>query len=115
MIKQVLLDTNFILTCLKQKIDFFEYLELEGYAILIPDKVISELEKLKKNYALKLLEKEEVKFKKIYLQGKNVDNSIINFARKNPEIVIGTLDREMRKKIRNPKMSVRNKKKLEIL
>lgn len=113
--KSVLLDTNFILTCIKEKIDFFEYLELEGYAILIPDKVISELQKLNKNYALKLLEKEEGKFKKISLHGRNVDNSIINFSKKNPEIIIATLDREMRKKIKNPKMSVRKKKKLEIL
>jgi rRNA-processing protein FCF1 len=100
---------------MKQKIDLFEYLELEGYKILIPEKVIGELERLKKESALRLLKKEEEKFHKISIPGKNVDNSIINFAKKNPEIVIATLDREIRKKIRNPKMSVRNKKKLEIM
>jgi len=100
---------------LKQKIDFFEYLELEGYKILIPENVILELKKLKKNSVLNFLEKEEKKFQKISLQGKNVDNSIVNFAKENPKIVIGTLDREMRKKIRNSKISIRNKKKLEII
>jgi rRNA-processing protein FCF1 len=113
--KKVLLDTNFIITCIKEKIDFFEYLELEGYTILIPDRVIRELEKLKKNSAIKLLKKEKGKFQIVFIPGKNVDNSIINFSKKNPEIVIATLDREMRKKIRNPKMSVRKKKKLEII
>jgi rRNA-processing protein FCF1 len=100
---------------MKEKIDLFEYLELEGYKILIPERVIGELEKLGKESALRLLEKERGNFQKISILGKNVDNSIINFAKKNPEIIIATLDREIRKKIRNPKMSVRNKKKLEIV
>jgi rRNA-processing protein FCF1 len=91
----------------------FEYLELEGYKILIPERVILELKKLKKESALRLLKKE--KFQEISLVGKNVDNSIINFAKKNPYILIATLDREMRKKIRNKKITIRNKKILEIV
>ncbi|HOC97078.1 MAG TPA: hypothetical protein PKJ54_02240, partial [Candidatus Pacearchaeota archaeon] len=72
-----------------------------------------ELEKLKKTAALKLLEKNE--FKKISLQGKNVDNSIVKFARENPEIIIATLDKEMRKKIKNKKVTIRSKKIIEII
>lgn len=113
MAKQVLLDTNFIITCIKQKIDFFEELPLMGIQILIPENVINELEKLKKDTALRLLNKSD--FNKIKLPGKNVDNSIVNFARKNPKTIIATLDKEMRKKIRNPKISIRSKKKLEIV
>jgi rRNA-processing protein FCF1 len=100
---------------MKQKIDFFNYLELEGYSILIPDQIINELEKLKKTSALTLIENEKNKFKKISLKGKIVDNSIINYAKENPDIIIATLDREMQKKIRNRKMIIRNKKKLEII
>lgn len=84
-----------------------------GIQILIPESVINELEKLKKDAALRLLAKSE--FKKIKLKGKNVDNSIINFAKENREVIIATLDKEMRRKIYNPKISIRGKKKLEIV
>ena len=111
--KPVLLDTNFIITCIKQKIDFFEELYLEGYQIIIPDGVINELKKLKQNSILKFLEKNN--FNKIILTGKNVDNSIINYAKKNPEIFVATLDRELQKKLKNKKIIIRGKKKLEII
>ena len=113
--KQVLLDTNFILTCIKQKIDFFEEIYLMGIQIIIPKEVIAELKKLKQDLALRLLEKEKTKFKKISLKGKNVDNSIINYAKENPKIIIATLDRGIKTKIKSKKMIIRNKKKLEII
>ncbi|MBI2004290.1 hypothetical protein HYS72_02385 [Candidatus Pacearchaeota archaeon] len=120
--KSALLDTNFILTCIKQKIDFFEELEFMGFEILIPDKVIDELKKLKQTSALKLLEKSN--FKKISLTGKNTDNSIINYAKENPEIFVATLDKELQKKLKNKsprdhpkgrKIIIRGKKKLEVV
>jgi rRNA-processing protein FCF1 len=113
--KQVLLDTNFIITCMKQKIDFFEEITLIGIPIIIPEEVIGELEKLKQDQALRLLKKEQDKFSKIKLLGKNVDNAIINFASKNPETIIATLDREIKTKIKNRKMIIRDKKQLEII
>ena len=68
--KQALLDTNFILICLKQKIDFFEDIKFMGMKILIPKQVVDELKRItnskKKLYsrnnaeiALKILEKEK--------------------------------------------------------
>jgi len=84
-----------------------------GIQIIIPEEVIKELKKLKKESALRLLENS--KFKTISLKGKNVDNAIINFARQNPEITIATLDKDIRRKIKNRKMIIRNKKKLEII
>jgi hypothetical protein len=113
--KQILLDTNFILTCIKQRIDFFEELEKEGYSIIIPEEVIKELKKLKKESALKLLEKEKKEFKKISLGGKIVDNAIINYAKENTNIIIATLDRDIQRKTRNKKMVIVDRRKLEIL
>jgi rRNA-processing protein FCF1 len=101
------------MTCIKQKIDFFEELYLRGIQIIIPEPVIDELEKLKQSQAIRLLEKS--KFKEISLKGKIVDNSIINFAKENPEVIIATLDRDIQKKIKNKKMVIRGKKKLEII
>jgi len=111
--RQILLDTNFILSCMKNKIDFFDYLNTEGYNVIIPKQVINELEGLKKESALRLLEKN--KFKMISLTGKIVDNSIINYANKNPSIIIATLDKELQRKIKNRKMIIRGKKRLEII
>jgi len=111
--KPALLDTNFILTCIKQKIDFFEELKFMGFEVIIPDKVIDELKKLKQTSALKLLEKNN--FKEIILAEKNTDNSIINYANKNPEILVATLDKELNNKLKNRKIIIRGKKKLEII
>ena len=111
--KYVLLDTNFIMSCVKQNIDFFEDLEFKGFKILIPKQVISELEGLKAETELKVLEKE--KFSKIDLKSKNVDNAIINYSKKHPQTIIATLDREIKKKVINSKLVIRGKKKLEII
>ncbi len=122
--KKVILDTSFILTCVKQKIDFFEYLEMQGFLILIPNEIIRELEKIvisKKKLkirddavlALKLLKNDS--FKKIDLNSRNVDNGIVKFAKENPSIVIGTLDSEIKKKAKNSKLVIRQKKRLEIV
>ena len=112
--KQIILDSSFILTCIKQKIDFFE--ELVGTQILIPKQVINEIKNLKNSnskLALKLLEKN--KFKKINLGNAHVDKLIIRFAKENPKTIIATLDREIKNKTKNQKLIIRGKKKLEII
>ncbi len=117
-----ILDTNFILTCVRQKIDFFRILEETGFRIIIPAQVVQELKKISsrggfetaKNseLALKILEKNN--FEKIILKKKDVDKGIIKFAKKNPETAIATLDREIKRKTKNRKIAIRGKKKLEI-
>ena len=109
--RQVILDTSFILTCVKQKIDFFEKLEHDGFEIAIPDQAIDELMGLGEQLALDILEKHN--FRLVKLPGKDADSAIIKFARENPDAVVATLDAGLKKKIRNPKMVIRNKKKLE--
>ena len=122
--KQTILDTNFILTCVKQKIDFFEGIRLMGIQIVIPKQVIKEIEKItnssEKNYvrenaklSLRLLESN--KFKKIDLKKKYVDKALINFAKEHPKVIVATLDRELKKKIKNKKLVIREKKRLEII
>ena len=115
---QTLLDTNFILTCIKQKIDFFEELGFKGLEILIPKQVITELEELSKQslrakLALKMLK--TGKFTTIDLKSKNVDQGIITYSKANPRTIIATLDQEIKKKTRNSKLVIMGRKKLEIL
>ncbi len=116
--KQVLLDTNFILSCIRNKIDFFEEIFLMGIKIIIPEEVINEIKKFENKkseagIALKILEKN--KFKKIELGKGHVDKKIINYAKIHPELIIATLDREIKNKTHNQKMIIRGKMKLEII
>lgn len=116
--KQAILDTSFILSCVKQKIDFLEDLELKGIRILVPYQVVEELKKLsEKNLNAKLSLKilQTRKFKNIDLKQKNVDNGIIDFAKENPDFLVATLDRIIKKKTKNSKIVIRGKKKIEIL
>ncbi len=122
--KKIILDTNFILTCVKQKIDFFEEIKFMGMQILIPKQVIKEIKKIinskKKLHfkedakiSLKLLEKN--KFKKIDLKIDYVDKGLIKLAEKNKDVVIATLDKEIKNKIQNSILVIRGKKKLKII
>ena len=120
--KSAILDTNFILTCVKQKIDFFEFLENEGIQAIIPQEVLEEVEKVKNSkkkmhfrkdaeLAIKIIEKHE--FEKISLNSKSVDNGIVKFARKNPEVFVATLDRIVKNRTRNVKLLITGKKRLD--
>ncbi|MBU2503937.1 MAG: hypothetical protein KJ879_02700 [Nanoarchaeota archaeon] len=111
--RQAILDTSFILTCAKQKIDFFNYLFEEGIKPVVPKQTISELKSLNAELALKILEGKE--FQIVRLPGKDADNAIIAFVKKNPEAIVATLDRGLQKKIKNRKLVIRGKKKLEII
>jgi len=111
--RQIILDTSFILTCVRQKIDFFEKLNGEGMEILVPDQAIDELMGLGADAALKILEINE--FKLVKEKGKDADEAIIKLAKKNPQAIVATLDNGLKKKIKNKKMIIRGKKTLEIV
>lgn len=110
--KQVILDTSFILTAVRQKIDFSHEFEMQGFQVLMPNLVLRELEGLAKKpeaaLALKIISKN--KFKTVSVKGKTVDAAIINFAKDNPKIFVATLDREIKNKTKNPKIVIRQKK-----
>lgn len=112
---KAVLDSNFIITCVKQKIDFFEDLEFKGVEIIIPKEVIREVENLKipeAKLALKIIEKNP--FEEIEIGKGHVDKRIIDYAKENPETAIATLDKEILDKIANHKIIIRERKKLEI-
>jgi len=121
--KQTILDTNFILTCVKQKIDFFEKIPQMGVQILIPKQVIEEIKrvanstkKLKFRDDAKLAQVilERNKFTQIDIRGKYVDKGLIKYAKEHPRLIIATLDKEIKNKTTNFKLVIRGKKKLEV-
>ena len=111
--KKAILDTSFILTCVRQKIDFFEKIEHWGMKAVIPMQTIRELEGLGADVALKIIDKNE--FETIDVPGKDADTAIIKLAKQNPLAIVATLDEGLKKKIKNPKMIIRGRKKLEIV
>ena len=121
--KYIVLDTNFILSCIRKKIDFFNDLTFAGFSLIIPKEVVRELEKISETggkkfqdeskIALSLLKKND--FKEVDLNTKNVDNGIVLFAGKNLDFIIATLDREIKNKIKNQKLVIRGNGKLEIV
>ncbi len=111
--KKVLLDTSFILTCIKQKINFFEDLKHMGIKVIIPKQVQGELRGVDKSgVAFKIIDQNE--FIEIDLKNKNVDQGIIDYGKKNMDVFIATLDRGIKKKIENSVVIIREKSRLEI-
>ncbi len=122
--KKVILDTNFILTCVKQKIDFLNEIKFMGLEVLIPEEVLKEIRSITNSkkklhfrenakLALKILNKN--KFKKIKFGTSNVDKGLVDFAKKNKEVIVATLDKELKEKIKKPKLVIRGKNKLEVI
>jgi len=93
--------------------------------IIIPKQVIQELKKITESkkklhfrddaeLSLKLLEKNS--FEEIDVRGfSDVDKAIIKFAEKNKEVIVATLDKEIKKSVTNMKLIIRGKKKLEVI
>jgi len=106
---KVILDTNFLIYCAKNNLDYVKEIRdllNENYELVVPKQVITELKKLKEkakkgkdkeasDLALQLLDNNKVK--KVQVQGKTVDDGIINLAFKNKKNIVCTLDREMRR------------------
>jgi len=126
MAQKVLLDTNFIMACVDNKIDFIGELQFLGMEVLIPNQVFDELEDIilskqkmhsrdDASLVLRVLEEEEGNFEKIDIPGSYLDNAIVAYAKQHKEIIIATLDKGLRSKISNKKLAIRNRKTFELL
>ncbi len=120
---KIVLDTNFILACIENKLDFEEEILEKGHVILIPKQVIQEIERIKNStkqikvrdaaeLALKILG--SVNYKEVEIYGKYVDKGLKKYCSENPEVILGTMDKELKKSVSNRKMVIRNRKKLEL-
>lgn len=121
---KVLLDTNFILNCVRERFDFFEEILMMGHRIVIPKEVMAEIERLSRgarvkkdrdvaDLSLKILSVND--FDVISCPGKYVDKGIVNFLMENPEFILATYDKELKRKVSNRVLVLRGKKKLEII
>lgn len=104
---QVILDSSFIISCVRERIDFLTQLEEQGFTPVVPREVFQEMkdlrisnrasreDRLAVDVALEILEKKKVK--KTTLGEGKVDEFLI---RKGQEgIFIATLDNGIKKRI----------------
>lgn len=111
------------MTCVKQKIDFFEELLFLGFQALVPKQVVKELERLVKTkkgatkiqaeLALKVLRTNCPKL--INLKTNYVDKAILSYSKSHKDITVATLDSELKNKLKVPKIIIREKKRLEVI
>ena len=129
--QKILLDTNFIITCVKQKIDFVSELEdLFGiYELIVPIEIIGEIKKIARDKRQKLKDRQAAELalevlkpnciKPVSLNEKNVDKGIVNFASKH-DIIVASLDKNLRQRIENRNkrarfLVIKGKKRLGLL
>ncbi len=120
---QVLLDTNFIISCLMKRIDFMGELETLGFNVLVPREVMQELKDLRTSDKTSTQEREMVdvalnllnskKIKKTKLGHRSVDQGLIQKGLTG--IYIATLDRVIKNKVPNKVVISSAKNSLSIL
>lgn len=104
---EVLLDTNFIISSVKKKIDFISELESMGFKVILPREVFQELKDLRLkvqksdksaiDLALKLFESKKIK--KTTIGHMKVDKGLIEKGRQG--FYIATLDKGIRRCVPN--------------
>jgi rRNA-processing protein FCF1 len=126
---KILLDTNFILTCTKQKIDITEMtnqITTKPIEWLVPQDVLNELNNIKDKTGVKTKDKEAAKLSleiihilnpeiiNLPTKNPNVDIKIVNYIVDKP-IILATLDKNLKSRVKNKILTIRGKKALEII
>ena len=119
--ERIILDTCFILTALKQKIDIKSELERilnKSFRLYIIDKTLDELKgKKDEKLAKAIIKKIKCTNIKTEQPKSNVDSLIINHTKNHPNITVATQDRALKEKLkkRNIRLiTIRQKKYLKI-
>jgi len=120
---KVLLDTNFILICIRNKLDFYEEFLHRGYSVIIPKEVVEEIKRLRDgSKSIKFKQEAELALKLISSQnyqavnapGRYVDVGIKKYLDNHPKVILATMDKELKRAVMNRKFVIRNRKKLEL-
>lgn len=124
---KIIIDTNFILTAIKQKIDFSNLANQlldEKVEFVVPVEVTKELGKILQRQGEKTAHKQAAQtalqiiepFDEVPLGTTDVDTGIVRYA-KNNKVVIATLDKELKNRLgKNQKiLTIRAGKKLELI
>jgi rRNA-processing protein FCF1 len=126
---KILLDTNFVLTCAKQKIDFdaiMNGLTSEEVTWIVPEEVLGELRGLQFGGRIKIKERNAatigieivkdlgVEVVKMSDTKNDVDTKIVNYL-KGKKIVLATLDKKLKSRVKNKILTIRGKNNLKLI
>jgi rRNA-processing protein FCF1 len=124
---KVLLDTNFLLTCAKQKVDFATLIAEqvdEKMEWIVPEEVIDELTELSERKGMKGIDKDAAKlalmladkmgYELVRVNNKNVDVGIADFIR-GKLIALATLDKGLKKRVDNTIITISDKRQVQII
>ena len=127
---EIVLDTNFILTCAKQGIDCVSLTNKlidEGIVWVVPQDVLNELGYLKDSSEIGYKDREAARLgfeilqaidvQVIELKGKNpnVDIKIVNYLLDNKRAVLATLDKDLKKRVKNKILGIKGKSGLVLI
>jgi len=119
---EVILDTNFIVACVRDRIDFIDQLKELGFKITVPREVSQELKDIRDGgrvrrdgkavieTALEIVNSKDVK--NIRIGGKSVDAGLI--AKGKEGVYIGTLDKEIKRNVPNRVVVLKAKKRVSV-
>lgn len=120
--KKIILDTNFLMIPSQFKVDIFSEIDRimnNQYELYVVKGTIDELNniiekqrgkhKLAAKLALQLIKAKGLKI--LYINQKPVDDVLVKLSK---EYIIATQDKELKKRIKNNKIILRKKKKLEL-
>lgn len=117
---EVILDSSFIVSCVKKKIDFLSDLKGMGFRVLVPKEVVDELkdlrykgrreDRLAVEIALKLIETSKVE--KMSIGKDSVDKGLIRMGKNGA--YIASLDREIKRNSQNRVVIIEAANKIEI-
>ena len=118
---KILLDTNFIISCINQKIDFFSkanQLIDEKIEFIVPQEVIEELKTISTRKGEKIKDKqsaqvalETIKLIQpiiINLNSKDTDTGIANYSNKN-NVSVATLDNGLKSRLKTKILTIQDK------
>ena len=126
---KILLDTNFIITCAMQKIDFDAIMNgqtSEEVKWIVPEEVLQELRGLRFGGKIKIKERNAATIGieivtglgteviKLSNTANDVDTKIVNYLR-GKDIILATLDKNLKSRVKNKILTIRNKKNLEVI
>lgn len=104
---KAILDTNFVIACVRRKIDFISELEKQGFRVIVPREVMEEMKDIRKDVvpderiaidiALEMIEKGKVE--KMKLPKGKVDEELIRLGKSGD--YIATLDAAIRNIVPN--------------
>jgi rRNA-processing protein FCF1 len=125
---EILIDTNFAITCTRQKIDFFNIgvqMVEEQVIWILPDKILEEIKKISKTKGKTIKDRQsaslfldilsnhkkgKAEIKNVVLKKENIDDALVDYCKKNPKVVLATLDKKLKSRVENKILTLKGKR-----